>query len=195
MALWGITDTTDESKPKWLNTSSKVNNIDNCFADERGWIYRHYKNAAKTDYWDEVLVAVGNLATSLGGATITDLEFITTSVSAASPGTFSVRLRYNERVTVDTSGGTPTLVVTNSNAGTSTSANLTASYASGSNGYQLTFTGTWTNEFLEGDVLSIAAQNVALNSGTIVDRGTAVNSELAISAAAASAAGTITVAA
>jgi hypothetical protein len=42
------------------------------------------------------------------------------------------------------------------------------------------------------DVLSIAAQNVALAGGSLKDTGTTLNSLVAISAAAGSAAGTLT---
>ena len=45
----------------------------------------------------------------------------------------------------------------------------------------------------EDDVLSIAAQNINLNGGTIVDTIGGGNAELAISAAQGSAAGTLTV--
>ena len=30
---------------------------DNVYFSTRGWAYRHYKNAAKTEFWDEILVA------------------------------------------------------------------------------------------------------------------------------------------
>ena len=30
---------------------------DNVYFSTRGWTYRHYKNAAKTEFWDEILVA------------------------------------------------------------------------------------------------------------------------------------------
>lgn len=191
MALWGNTDA-DESKPKWLTAESKVNNIDNCFADERGWVYRHYKNAEKTEYWDEVLATVSGLATDIGGADIVAFEFITTSVSAASPDEFSVRVRFNEKVNVVTTGGTPTLTITNTSSGTGTDFDL--DYASGSGGFELVFTGTWTTEFEETDVLSIGENAITLNSGTITDAsGTASNAVITNSAALGAAAGTITV--
>ena len=30
---------------------------DNVYFSDQGWAYRHYKNAAKTEFWDEILVA------------------------------------------------------------------------------------------------------------------------------------------
>ena len=43
------------------------------------------------------------------------------------------------------------------------------------------------------DVLSVAAQNITLNSGTIKDKGASTNAQVAVSAAQGTAAGTITV--
>ena len=30
---------------------------DNVYFSDQGWAYRHFKNEAKTEYWDEILVA------------------------------------------------------------------------------------------------------------------------------------------
>jgi len=75
MALWGKS-TTDESKPKYLIRGAQNHDPADCFADERGWVLRHYKQqgdkaaaVAAGEYWDEVLVAIGGL----GGAGATDL--------------------------------------------------------------------------------------------------------------------------
>ena len=83
----------------------------------------------------------------------------------------------------------------NDNAGTGTSANFDLDYASGTGSNELVFTATWTDEFLEGDELSIGANTMALNSGTIKDAGTATDSTITNSAGIGTAAGTITVAA
>lgn len=40
-----------------LMSSSSVYDMDNVYLSDRGWAYRHYKNAAKTEFWDEILVA------------------------------------------------------------------------------------------------------------------------------------------
>jgi chemotaxis receptor (MCP) glutamine deamidase CheD len=72
---------------------------------------------------------------------------------------------------------------------------LSASYQAGSSTNRLTFrvtVGAAAGTFAEDDVLSVGAQNIALNSGTIVDTGTTVNAGVAISADAGTAAGTLT---
>ena len=39
--------------------TSNVYDLDNVYLSDRGWVYRHYKNVAKTEFWDEILVAGG----------------------------------------------------------------------------------------------------------------------------------------
>jgi len=193
MPLWGASDS-DESKPKHLTAEEQKET----FATASGWVTEAGSARTGNDNTSadpEVLVAIGDLTTSLGAADITEIEFITTSVSAATPAAFSVRVRFNEAVDVVTTGGTPTVTVLNDNAGTSTSANFDLDYASGTGSNELVFTATWTDEFLEGDELSIGANTMALNSGTIKDAGTATNSTITNSAGIGTAAGTITVAA
>ena len=190
MALWGVS-TTDESKPKWLTAEQKKT----VFATDRGWVQLNGKGL------EEVICAIGELAggtstsAALGAATITATDFVTTSFSEAAGGNIDVRVIFNEKVTVDTSGGTPTIVLTNDQAGGGSAATLSASYQAGSSTNRLTFrvtVGAAAGTFAEDDVLSIGAQNIALNSGTIVDTGTTVNAGVAISADAGTAAGTLT---
>jgi len=176
MALWG-TSTADESKPKWLTAEQKKS----VYATDRGWVQLNGKGL------EEVICAIGELSTGLAAATISSIEFVTTSFSEAAGGNIDIRVNYNEKVTVDTSGGTPTLVVTNSQAGGGTDATFTAAYQSGSSTNRLVFRATYAaadGGVAEDDVLTVAAQNIALNSGTIVDTGTspAVNSGVAIPA-------------
>ena len=174
MALWGVS-TTDESKPKWLSTDDKART----FADSRGWVF------TQPGGMEEVLCAIGGLSTSLAAATISSIEYVTTSFSEAAGGNIDIRVNYNEKVTVDTSGGTPTLTVTNDQTGSGTDATFTAAYQSGSSTNRLVFRATFgaaDGGVAENDVLTVAAQNIALNSGTIVDAGTAVNSGVAIPA-------------
>ena len=190
MALWGVS-TSDESKPKWLTAEQKKT----VFATDRGWVQLNGKGL------EEVICAIGGLAggtsasASLGAATITATDFVTTSFSEAAGGNIDVRVIFNEKVTVDTSGGTPTIVLTNDQTGGGSAATLTASYQSGSSTNRLTFrttVGAAAGTFAENDVLAIGAQNITLNSGTIVDTGTTVNAGVAISADAGTAAGTLT---
>ena len=70
MALWGISTTTETydnnfALPKYLRDTDRRNTPWNCFADERGWIYRRYhtseQSGLSTDYHDEVLIDVTNL--------------------------------------------------------------------------------------------------------------------------------------
>ena len=112
--------------------------------------------------------------------------------------TISVRVRYNEPVDVVTTGGTPTLAVTNDNSGTGSGRGPhSLSYASGTGTNELIFSlaiaaaNAATNA---DDVLSVGAQTIALNSGTIKDAaGTASDASLVISSAQGTAAGSVTV--
>jgi len=185
MALWGNTDA-DEAKPKWLTADQK----ENVFATDRGWVQLNGKGL------EEVICAIGGLSTSIAGADINEIEFTTTSFSEAAGGNIDLTITFNEKVTVVTTGGTPTITVTNSQAGSGTDATFTAAYQSGSSTNRLTFRATYAaanGGVAEDDVLSVAAQNLALNSGTIVDQADGTTAvEVAISAAAAAAAGTLT---
>ena len=192
MSLWGT-----DVKPKNLTEAEKLE----VYQTNQGWVREagsRLSGNGNVNADPEVLVAISGLATKSGTGNITEIEFITTSVSAASAGPFSVRVRFNEKVDVDTSGGMPTLLVTNSiydNESTSQGI-VSLDYASGTGTNELTFTGTWTSGQLnENDVLSIGSNAVALNSGTIKDAGTATNSTITNSAAIGTAAGTLTVAA
>jgi hypothetical protein len=176
MALWGNTDA-DEAKPKWLTTAQK----ETVYATDRGWVQLNSKGI------EEVICAIGELSTSIVSADINTTAFVTTSFSEASGGNIDIRLTYNEKVTVDTSGGTPSIVVTNDQAGSGTDATFAAAYQSGSGTNRLVFRATFAaadGGVAEDDVLSIASQNIVLNSGTIIDTGTnpAVNSSLAVPA-------------
>ena len=46
-----------------LTAANPVFDTDNVYLSDRGWAYRHHKNEAKTEYWDEILVA-GEVAAS-----------------------------------------------------------------------------------------------------------------------------------
>jgi len=41
----------------WLKAISDVADKDNVYLSTRGWVYRHYKNNGRTEFWDEVIVA------------------------------------------------------------------------------------------------------------------------------------------
>ena len=196
MPLWGATDA-DESKPKNLTTAQKKQ----VFANASGWVLEAGSALSGNDNTDadpEVLVAIGELSTSIGAADITEVEMVTTTADKSDGFTISVRVRYNEAVDVVTTGGTPTLAVTNGNEGTGTGRGPhSLSYASGTGTNELVFSlaiaadNAATNA---DDVLSVGAQTIALNSGTMKDAtGTASDAARVISSAQGTAAGSVTV--
>ena len=195
MSLWGATDS-DESKPKNLTTAEKKQ----VFANSSGWVLEAGSSLSGNDNTSatpEVLVAIGELTTSIGAADITEIEWITTTADKSAGFSLSVRARFNEAVDVDTSGGTPYLAVTNGNQGSGSGRgphNLP--YASGTGTNELVFTlaiaaaNAATNA---DDVLSIGTNPMNLNSGTIKDAGTNTASTITSAASIGTAAGTVTV--
>ena len=110
MPLWGITD---ESKPKWLTDSEKKES----FANTSGWVIEggsKMTGNGNVNAQPEVLVAIRNLSNRMAEGTITEVEWISAGFDKSDGGTLSVRVRYNEAVTVT---GNPTLAVTNGNQG------------------------------------------------------------------------------
>jgi len=194
MSLWGATDS-DESKPKNLTTAEKKQ----VFANSSGWVLEAGSSLSGNDNTSatpEVLVAIGGLATSIGAADVTEVEWITTAADKSAGFTLSVRVRYNEAVTVT---GSPTIAVTNGNEGSGTGRGPhTLVYASGTGTNELIFNlaiaaaNAATNA---DDILTIGAQNVLKPGGaTIKDTaGTNSDSAVAISGAQGTAAGTLTV--
>jgi hypothetical protein len=170
--LWGI-KAGNEVKPSWLNDAQK----ENTFATNAGWVLRHNSGI------EETLVAVADLKTRLGAATVTEVKFATGTYTEATSKT--VRVTFNEKVTVT---GTPTIVVTGATAGA-----ITASYTStAGQGNVLVFTFTVP---ADPDTLTIGTQSIALAGGTITETGVTptVNADLTISATIAAAAGSKTV--
>lgn len=167
--LWGI-KAGNEVKPSWLNDEEK----ENTFATNSGWVLRH------PDGNEEVLVAISQLKSKLGSASITSVKFGTIPYGELT--TKTIRVTYNEAVTVT---GTPTMVVTAATAGA-----ITATYTStAGQGNVLVFSFTVP---AAPDTLSIGAQSVLLAGGTVTETGVTptVNADLAISADVALAAGT-----
>ena len=194
MPLWGNSDA-DESKPKNLTTAEKKE----VYATASGWV-REAGSALSgnnnTSATPELLVAISALSTNLGAADVTEVEWITTAADKSAGFTLSVRVRYNEAVTVT---GNPTLAVTNGNQGSGSGRGPhTLVYASGTGTNELVFSlaiaaaNAATNA---NDVLTIGAQNIAKPGGaTMKDAtGTASDAAVAISAGQGTAAGGITV--
>ena len=192
MTLWGATDS-DESKPKNLTTAEKKQ----VFANSSGWVLEAGSSLSGNDNTSatpEVLVAIGGLATSIGAADVTEVEWITTAADKSAGFTLSVRVRYNEAVTVT---GSPTIAVTNGNQGSGSGRGPhTLVYASGTGTNELVFSlaiaaaNAATNA---NDVLSIGTNPMNLNSGTIKDAGTNTASTITSAASIGTAAGTVTV--
>ena len=190
MALWGKSDA-DESKPKWLTTAEKKE----VYATASGWVREagsSWSGNGNTSAQAEVLACIGSLSTDIGAADVTEVEWITTAADKSAGFTLSVRVRYNEAVTIT---GSPTLAVTNSG---SARGPHTLVYASGTGSNELVFSLVIAaaNAATDADdVLSIAAQNILKPGGaTMKDAtGTATDSAVAISGTQGTAAGTITV--
>ena len=184
MALWGHTSGT-ESKPNWLSDADKTNTS----AKPHGW---ELKKVVGSRTLTETLVAWSSsaLTTALGAADITDIDWNITAFDKSEGGTLSVKVIFNEAVDVT---GTPQLSVANNGSGRGPH---TLSYASGTGSNELTFTlviGAANAATNADDVLSIGANAVALNGGTIKDKGTATVSTITSVAGIGTAAGTITV--
>ena len=132
-----------EKRPTWLSPDEQARS----FANNEGWWLRHNKNSAGTQYWDEMLVAIGDLTgtsatTGLGVSQITHVSFegLTSgaandnpSYSVASAGTLAnayVQVVWNEPVDY-TLSTLPTLVVTHTATSDSSETSYTATAAVG----------------------------------------------------------------
>ena len=192
MSLWGATDS-DESKPKNLTTAEKLE----VSASAKGWVREAgsiLSGNDNTSATPEVLVALRGLAVKLGAADITEITFVTTAFDKSAGGNIDVLVRFNEAVDIT---GTPRVSITNGNQGTGSGRGPhLANYLSGTGSNEITFRCTIaaanaaTNA---DDVLSIGANAMALNGGTVKDKGTATVSTITNAAGIGTAAGTITV--
>jgi len=192
MSNWGATDA-DESKPKYLTTAQKKE----VYANASGWVVEAGSTMTgngRTGADPEVLVAMSSLQTKLGAADITQIEWVTTAADKSAGFTLSAIVGFNEEVDVT---GTPQLSVTNGNEGSGSGRGPhVLSYASGTGSNELTFSlviaaaNAATNA---DDVLSFGANPLALNGGTIKDKGTSTVSTITSAAGIGTAAGTLTV--
>ena len=136
----------DEVKPQYLDRYNPMGKLDDCFANNHGWWLRHSKSTTDpSKYWDELLVAIGDLAgtssatTGLGEATIDSIRFsgLSSGTSESSP-TYSVgsgstlancfvKLQYSEPIDLEYDGtNMPTLVVTHTDDDDATETSYTA---------------------------------------------------------------------
>ena len=176
MGLWGASDAT-EDQPKHFTTEQKEDIV----ANQHGWTVKAGSVLTGNDNTSadpEILVFIRGLDNKLGVGDITGFDWNITTFDKSAGGTLSVTVHFNEAQTVT---GTPQLTVTND-----TNSNHTLSYASGSGTSALTFTLAIAaaNAATDADdVLSIAANAMSLNSGTVKD--TSGDSVSAITAPAA----------
>jgi len=162
MGLWGASDAT-EDQPKHFTTEQKEDIV----ANQHGWTVKAGSVLTGNDNTSadpEILVFIRGLDNKLGVGDITGFDWNITTFDKSAGGTLSVTVHFNEAQTVS---GTPQLTVTND-----TNSNHTLSYASGSGTSALTFTLVIAaaNAATDADdVLSIAANAMSLNSGTVKD--------------------------
>ena len=122
----------DEVKPQYLDRSNPMGKLDNCFANNHGWWLSHSKSTTDpSKYWDELLVAIGDLAgtssatSGLGEATIDSIRFsgLSSGSSESSPvysvgsgatlANCFVKLQFTEPIDLEYDDtNMPTLVVT-----------------------------------------------------------------------------------
>ena len=184
MALWGTSPDAATNKPKYLTTDENSDhNRGDSYATNSGWVMKAGTPGTgngNADADPEILVAIGGLAgvsstTGLKAPTVTKMRFVVgntaTTDMTAGDGTqrILVEITYDEEVTVNTTGGTPTLVIANNNASGGGYGNHTLSYQpTGSTKNQIRFEKTSAG-LGNTDVLTIGGSNIVLNSGTIVD--------------------------
>ena len=161
MPLWGATDA-DESQPKWLTDAEKLK----VFATTKGWMLEAGATESGNDNTaadPEVLVAIGDLSETAGlnTADILTIDWNSTTADKSAGFTLGLTARWNEAVDVNSTGGTPYISVTNSNAGSGSGRgpHLLA-YASGTGTHELVFE------------LAIAAANAATNADDVMSVGT-----------------------
>jgi hypothetical protein len=204
MGLWEATHGSATNKPKFaVDDENSDYARENIYATNSGWVRKAGTPANGNDNASaqaEVLVAIGGLAgvsatTGLREATITDVRWITSSVSAGSV-TLTAEITWDEGVTVT---GSPVLTVINGNEGTGS--------GRGPHALVYTTTGSTANRkrftlasqtVVEDDVLTLATSihnAVTLPGGaTIVDTASSSVSALRdLSSYTGTAAATITV--
>ena len=136
----------DEVKPQFLDRYNPMGKLDNCFANNHGWWLRHSKSTTDpSKYWDELLVAIGDLAgtssatSGLGEATIDSIRFsgLSSGTSESSPvysvgsgatlANCFVKLQFTEPIDLEYDGtNMPTLVVTHTDDDDATETSYTA---------------------------------------------------------------------
>jgi hypothetical protein len=186
MASWGATDA-NESKPSFLTTAEKRT----AYATTKGWVVPAGGNDnASADA--EVLIAIGGLssATKLNIADISSVNWGMSMFSKAAGGTLKCVVNFNEQVDVV---GTPQLTLTNDTP----ARNQVLDFASGTGTNRLTFTKVIAADNAAtdvADILSLGANALSLNGGTVKEKGTSTDASILNIAGIGTAMGTLAVA-
>ena len=188
MSLWG-----NDIKPKNLTTAEAKE----VFATPQGWVREAgsiLSGNGNTSADPEVLVAIGGLNVNMGTANITEIEWITTTADVSAGYLMSVRVRFNEAVDITS---TPYVAVQNNNAGSGSGRGpYNLQYASGTGTNEIVFTSTVdaaSAATAADDVLSIGANAMNLDGGTVKDAGTTTASAITNAVGIGTTAGTLTV--
>ena len=190
--LWGKSASSATNKPKFLldNEDAKYNR-NNAYATASGWVMRAGTAATGNDNTSadpEILVAIGELSTTVSSATITDARFVIGSTATtdftAGDGTQRILLEvtWDEAVTIT---GSPRITVANNDASGGGYGNHVLTYtATGSTANRKRFEKTSAG-LGNSDVLTVGGSNIDLNSGTIKDTADgSTNSSLVLSGVA-----------
>ena len=187
---WGTTAADDTNKPFWLTASEK----ENTYATASGWVYKQPSGN------EEVLVAIRDLADTLGSANLTGASFAAATYTASAATTFSAY--YDELIAF---GGTPTIAITY-DGGNNPTTTAVAGEADG-NGITWTFTvpayggvktasATGGGTLVEGTYTNVGSAGVTNSGGGTGARYTVtVNEALAIESVVVTTPGTAYVAA
>ena len=183
MALWGKAHASATNKPKYLPTDENSDyNRGDSYATNDGWVMKAGTPASgngNANADPEILIAIRGLAgtsstTGLRAPTVTKMRFVVgntaTTDMTAGDGTqrILVEITYDEEVTVNTTGGTPTLVIANNNASGGGYGNHTLSYQpTGSTKNQLRFEKTSAG-LGNTDVLTLGGANIVLAGGSTI---------------------------
>ena len=170
MALWGISTTQETwansyAIPKFLNDQDRNFTPHNCFADDRGWIYRTYSTTVHsglgTIYTDAVLVPVAGLNTVASASTVFGPSGITpvseqcyTGIAPATP----VAVFFE-----DPNNATPITVAAGGTTGVEPSATVKVNVVYN----ELVFVST-------GATINIITSNVTNTAGNIGDGGAGI---------------------
>jgi hypothetical protein len=161
MPLWGH-NTTNEKKPEFLNDADKRN----CYATENGWVLYNSDGSAS----EEVIAAIGGLATSLGAPTMTGVYYPPSNALGGSHlarnynANFMFQISWNEKVYYK---GVP--VIKLSGDANKFSGNANAYIVAGNNTSTLTF----SYPIVDGD--NVFA-NLALPPEITLESGVYINS-------------------